>query len=50
MKKLEQINSVLEGQNECYKLDLQKCKAETEVLEAFLDDIENETELKSLIG
>uniref|UniRef100_A0A1I8AZC4 Uncharacterized protein n=1 Tax=Meloidogyne hapla TaxID=6305 RepID=A0A1I8AZC4_MELHA len=50
IKKLEEINEILIGQNESLKAEKRKTEIELNEMNAFLDDLENETELKSMIA
>lgn len=50
MIRLEETNRVLNAQNEFWTKETQKLNAQIAELEAFLNDIENETEMKSMIG
>jgi len=48
IKKLEEINEILIGQNESLKAEKRKTETELAEMNAFLDDLEAETELKSM--
>jgi hypothetical protein len=47
-RRLEEMNNVLEGQNEALRNERRKMEAELAELNTFLDDLEAETELKSM--
>uniref|UniRef100_A0A914NK43 Uncharacterized protein n=1 Tax=Meloidogyne incognita TaxID=6306 RepID=A0A914NK43_MELIC len=49
-KKLEEINEILIGQNESLKAEKRKTETELAEMNAFLDDLEAETELKSMLA
>uniref|UniRef100_A0A915CVB1 Nucleoprotein TPR n=1 Tax=Ditylenchus dipsaci TaxID=166011 RepID=A0A915CVB1_9BILA len=49
-RQLEELNQVLESQNDFWQRECQKNKAQIEELSAFLTDLENETEVKSMIA
>lgn len=47
---LEEMNNVLHSQNKFWEKENQKLKFQVDELEAFLNELENETEMKSMIG
>lgn len=49
-KKLQEENDVLSSQNQFWKNEVQKKSVKIEELNAFLSDIESETEIKSMMG
>lgn len=49
-KRLEEENHILETQCIFWKKECERQKAEIDELNAFLTDLENETELKSMLG
>ncbi|KAI1722229.1 hypothetical protein DdX_04538 [Ditylenchus destructor] len=48
-QRLEEMSQILEAQNDYLKRECEKSRAEVEELSAFLNDLEEETELKSMI-